>query len=646
MDRRQNPVTAGIKAVGKAVEEPTICSPEKALLQQRSTALSESVGFNDKGQVQGENTAFHSPTGCHHQDETVEVASGPIDGKGKGKARVEPSVHAVEKVSAVAEGSCDAARDSSFPPGEKHHEKRTEIPHKSSDRKGKGKASAQKSPLPEDRLSLVHCEKEDDISSPYLSTPVGSRQEQHTSRINRFERIPGRQQKWREQVSAVPVLHEALSRKQESHRSASQVMCSPSIESVNRRSPTPSRGGSSPFTDLASIEPQSYTSCDREVQHQYLEELEAVDWEHELLSYDPESEQLVKLVQRIVEKHFDHPPRNELEIWQLHRHKMLKIRSRLVVEWVPNENGEVGGSQETTHDEGADGEEAFHGTPERSTVQATSADKFQDEDRRSVLADAPLSGLEGGHLPNIPDYGEFIETETPCRAGQTAADHGTRVEAAAISFRHRTAGSVGNEQDATTLILEAEGQDHDGRKDSAVCQTSTHKKFDHDVRKAFRAVVRRGSFHRRTFAAQIVPGEWPQSAGSSVDVRSAAPGSTNESLRKEPSDCVLPLRPRFHHSVENFLLVPGASVAVTDVTSTAENADSELLLIPASAQRQQSDTPKERLEAEKTSQTITVPVAMTSGFTIGEDEYKTIIAATQTQGSILFSMLFAMANLS
>jgi hypothetical protein len=655
MDRLQKPTSSRINPTDTEVTTPAMTNPEIDLVRERRNALAQSVGIKDigswdkeppspspngglDGEARHEKTALYTPPVYIRHDRTAGVTSGRLGPKGKGKASGERSPFPVEQRSTV-DHEPDHAISSPGPPATENKEPQAVNGPNQIDCKGKGKAV--------EGLSTPHEGHLDGIDSAEISTrfpraPLGNEEEELHFRVNRFDRIADRVEKWRQHGRARPTLHESSERAQPRQGSSSHVLSSESIDSNNTRPDAVFPDMSSPLTDFHSVYQRSNCSCNWEHEDRFLHRLTAGDWEYALFSNDPESKQLAQRVRRLVEEHFNRPPRHEVELGQHRRSKTLKLRSHLVIEWVPYDQGDAQSPQDTRPEDGTDGYSEQGRCPESSRRSQPSAEPTPD--------DPPCSACEPGS-PAI--------TNGDCVHDPDGSDGLVLPQALSIEEQHLDGSAMFVPFSPGRRPLSAAGAAEDEEYQSSIdakvkdeakpCGLHDTEESDHDVNKAFLAVVRRGSFNTRMFEAQIVPGAWPPSVEGSAHGASVAVSSHIEEFVQGPMECILPLRPRFHQSVEDLLLLPRTTVDAppADVLSTGDASDALLphvIIMDATEASAKCSvatcedgtlccTPMAVNAVKETVDFAAEEETMRTGNMVDDDENSLIRAATWTQGT-------------
>jgi hypothetical protein len=666
MDRLQKPTSSGINPTATEVTTPAMMNPEIDLIRERPTALAQSVGIKDigssykeppspnpndgrDGEVRHETTALCSLPGYIGHDRTAGATSGRLGCKGKGKASGEPYPFPVEPRSTVDHES-DNAISSPGPPAMENPEAQAVNRPNQIDRKGKSKAVEGKSTLHEGHSYGIDGAA---ISTHFSRAPLGNEEEELHFPVNRFDRIADRVEQWRQHGRARPTLHEYSERAQPSQGSSSRVLSSESIDSSNTRSDGGFQHMSSPFTNFHCIYPRSYCSCSWEHENRYLHRLTAVDWEYALFSKDPESKELAQRIQRLVEEHFNRPPRNEVELGQHRRSTTLKLRSHLVIEWVPNDQGNAQSPQDTRPEDGTDGYSEQGRCPESSCRSQASAEPIPD--------DPPYSACE----PVSPAI-----TNGDCLHDPHGSDGLVLPQTVSIEKQHRDGPAMfvpfSPGRRPLSAADAAEDEEYQSSIDAKVkdeakpCGLHDTEEPDNDVNKAFLAVVRQGSFNTRMFEAQIVPGAWPPSVEGSAHGASVAVPSHIEEFEQGAMECILPLRPRFHQSVEDLLLLPRTTVEAppADVLSTGDAGDSllpQVIIMDATEASAKCSvatcedgklccTPVAVTAHKETVDFAAEEETMRTGNMVDDDENSLIRAATWTQGTNPGPMLSSLSN--
>jgi hypothetical protein len=640
MDRLQKPTSSGINPTDAEVTTPAMMNPDIDLVRELPTALAQSVGIEDigswdkkppspslNGGLDGDarhgKTALYSPPGYIRNDRTAGVTSGRLGRKGKGKASGELSPFPVEQRSTVDHES-DHAISSPGPPATENKEAQAVNRPNQIDRKGKGKALEGNSTLHEGHLYGIDSAE---ISTRFSRAPLGNEEEEPH---------------FRQHGRARTTLHESSEGAQPSQGSSSYVLSSESIDSSNTRSDAEFPDMSSPFTDFHGIYPHSYCSCNSEHEDRFLHRLTAGDWEYALFSNDPESKQLAQRVRRLVEEHFNRPPRNEVELGQHRRSKSLKLPSHLVIEWVPNEQGNAHSPQDTRPEDGTDGYSEPGHLPESSHRSQPSAGTIPDDPPCSACEPVSPAIPNGDCLHDPDDSDDLVSRQTLSREEQHL--DGPAMFATFSPGRNPVGAADATEDEQYQSSIDAtEKEDARNMKDEAKpCGLHDTEESEHDVNRAFLAVVRHGSFNTRMFEAQIVPGAWPPSVEGSAHGASVAVSSHIEEFEQGAKECILPLRPRFHQSVEDLLLLPRTTVDAprADVLSTGDASDS---LLPTEASSKCSVatcedgklccTPMAVTALKETVDFAAEEETMRTGNMVDEDENSLIRAATWTQGT-------------
>jgi hypothetical protein len=662
MDRLQKPTSSGINPTETEVTTPAITTPEIDLVRERPTALAQSVGINDIGswdqeppspspngglddEARHETTALYSPLGYIRHDRTAGVTSGRLGRKGKGKASGERSPFPVEQRSTV-DHEPDHAISSPGPPATENKEAHAVNGPNQIDCKGKGKAVEGLSTLHEGHLDGIDGAE---ISTRFPRAPLGNEEEELNFRVNRFDRIADRGEKWRQHGRARPALHESSERAQPSQGSSSYVLSSESIDSSNTRSDAGFPDMSSPFTDFHGIYPHSYCSCNSEHEDRFLHRLTAGDWEYALFSNDPESKQLAQRVRRLVEEHFNRPPRNEVELGQHRRSKTLKFRSHLVIEWVPNDEGDAQSPQDTRPEDGTDGYSEPGRCPESSCRSQRSADTIPDDPPCSAC-EPVTPAIKNGDCLHDPDGSDDLVSRQTLSIEEQHLD-GPAMLATFSPGRNPVGAADATEDEQYHSSIDAkEKEDASNMKDEAKpCRLHDTEESAHDVNRAFLAVVRQGSFNTRMFEAQIVPGAWPPSVEGSAHGAPVAVSPHIEEFEQGAMEYIHPLRPRFHQSVDDLLLLPRTTVGAppADVLSTGDAGDSLLphvIIMDATEASAKCSvatcedgklccTPMAVTALKDTVDFAAEEETMRTGNMVNEDENSLIRAASCTQGT-------------
>jgi hypothetical protein len=662
MDRLQKPTSSGINPTEREVTTPAMMNPDIDLVRERPTSLAQSVGIKDigswdkepsspspngglDGEARHQKTALYTPPVYIRHDRTAGVTPGRLGRKGKAKASGERSPFPVEQRSTV-DHEPDHAISPPGPPATENKEAQAVNGPNQIDCKGKGKAVEGLSTLHEGHLDGIDSAE---ISTRFPRAPLGNEEEELNFRVNRFDRIADRGEKWRQHGRARPNLHESNERAQPSQGSSSHVQSSESIDSNNTRSDAVFPDMSSPLTDFHSVYQRSNCSCNWEHEDRYLHRLTAVDWEYVLFSKDPESKQLAQRVRRLVEEHFNRPPRNEVELGQHRRSKSLKLRSHLVIEWVPNEQGNAHSPQDTRPEDGTDGYSEPGHLPESSHRSQPSAGTIPDDPPCSACEPVSPAITNGDCLHDPDDSDDRVSRQTLSIEEQHL--DGPAMFATFSPGRNPVGAADATEDEQYQSSIDAkEKEDARNMKDEAkACGIHDTEESEHDVNRAFLAVVRHGSFNTRMFEAQIVPGAWPPSVEGSAHGASVAVSSHIEEFEQGAKECILPLRPRFHQSVEDLLLLPRTTVDAppADVVNTGDASDSLLphfIILGATEASAKCSvatcdggklcgTPMAVTALKETVDFAAEEDTMRTGNMVDEDENSLIPAATWTQGT-------------
>jgi hypothetical protein len=597
MDRVQKPTSSGINPTETEVTTPAMMNPKIDLVREPPAALAQSAGIKgngswDKepsspspnggpdGEVRYKNTALYSLPGYISHDPTAGATSCRLERKGKGKASGElsSSLHSPQvslspfpgEQRSTVDHESDHAISSPGPPATEIQKAQAVNRPNQIDRKGKRKAVEGKSSLHEGHSYGIDGAA---ISTHFSWAPLGNEEEELHFRVNRFDRIADRVEKWRQHGRARPTLHESSERAQPRQGSSSDVVSSESIDSSNTRSDAEFPEMSSPFTDFHCMYPHSYCSCNSDHEERFLHRLTAGDWEYALFSNDPESKQLAQRVRRLVEEHFNRPPRNEVELGQHRRSKTLKLRSHLVIEWVPYDQGDAQSPQDTRPEDGtdSDGYSEQGRCPESSRRSQPSAEPIPDEPPYSAC-EPGSTAITNGDCLHDPDGSDGLVLPQTLSIEEQHLDGPAMFVPFSPGRRPLNASHAAEDEEYQSLI------DAKVKDEAKPCGLHDTEEPDHDVNKAFLAVVRQGSFNTRMFEAQIVPGAWPPSVEGSAHGASLAVSSHIEEFEQGAMECILPLRPRFHQSVEDLLLLPGTTVDAppADVLSTGDAGDASL----------------------------------------------------------------------